>query len=526
MPRLTPARIRKALAHRLRKLRNTATANSGVRVQDFATLAALREHALTTANIGNRFAYSVAVDKGDFPAGLQLRLGRVTSAEVSLRNGRLLADIMLNTTVSEGEVAWAVAAMAQPSLRPVAQCGRDVAVEAPLDPALAMGHRLVFGGFGEKDASAMESENARRVTSADTQVPYFDLATFNPMGLRLREQADSLAVVDVDLNTTNAATLIASKSLAFNLTGGTASEVAGLAATGRLLHCANPPAGLNPELASMISQPLPSVAKDHAALIDVLLRSEQQRRLAMIHHAGAWRLQAEWPLASVLLVTNRAGMLPNALAQIAAQTYPNFEVLVGLHNIPDAAAELAAAKQVLGDRLRVFQFNDEHNLGAIYGELTARADGVYLAKFDDDDYYGSHHLWDAIISMRYSGAGLFGRTPTITWLDATGELLFRPFGSEECYGRYIIGATMVVQKAALIEAGGWRPSPWAVDKALIDRFTQAGAGIYRAGQLGWVYVRHNQGHTWLRDEAHFRGQAEAVWEGDTAIALRDRVLGR
>jgi len=150
----------------------------------------------------------------------------------------------------------------------------------------------------------------------------------------------------------------------------------------------------------------------------------------------------------------------------------------------------------------------------------------YLAKFDDDDMYGPNHLWDAIMSMKYSGAGLFGRTPTMTWLSETEELLLRPFGPEEMYNKYIIGATMVMSKAALMEVGGWRPSPWAVDKALIDRFTQAGAPIYRAGQLGWVYVRHNQGHTWLRDDAAFRNQAVAMWSGAKARELRDLVLQR
>ena len=83
---------------------------------------------------------------------------------------------------------------------------------------------------------------------------------------------------------------------------------------------------------------------------------------------------------------------------------------------------------------------------------------------------------------------------------------------------------MVMNKAALVQAGGWRPSPWAVDKALIDRFTSAGIGVYRASQLGWVYVRHNQGHTWVRDESHFRGQAERVWTGEEAIRIRDTVI--
>jgi hypothetical protein len=411
--------------------------------------------------------------------------------------------------------------------------------------ALAMGHRIHFNEFAGSDASAMEAEQALSLRDADLTKPLFDLATFNPIGLKIRETSTEPIICELHVGesiTINGHAYVADEFLVQKLhtcTGArvtisqstnprtAASLVAGFAATGIVLHCQTKISDVNEELQALMNSEFPgtfeSVAEQQVAW---MARSEMQRRLAMLHHAGAWQLQESWPLASILLVTNRGDMLKDAVAFAMAQTYPNKEILVGVHGIDQATADSILKDQVSNkhNNIQVIAFDSSLPLGHVYGALTSLATGEYLAKFDDDDIYGSHHLWDAIISLRYSGAGLFGRTPTITWLSETKELLLRPFGIEETFNKYIIGPTMVMKKSALLQAGGWRPSPWAVDKALIDRFTQAGLGVYRAGQLGWIYVRHNKGHTWVRDEAHFRSQAQHVWTGHDVDRIREIVL--
>lgn len=524
--------------HRLRRLVSEGKASAPVAWQTFAHLEDLKQHALSTQEVGNRFRYAVQLRTAEPTMGVSLRLGNVRSADIRFSGGHLRVDVSLTAAMPEGEVAWAVAAIAQPALLPLASWGSDVIAAAPLDPALAMGRRLVFGDFGSSDAAAMEEAAALRPTEGQREVPYFDLADWNPVGLRLREQAAQLPTCAIDL----AGGLLPHRaqieaSAAVQVTGvrdtwrGTA-ELAALCATGRIVHADRIPSGLHSELADLITQPLPQPAGESVeSRLQIQARSARQRRLAMLNHAGALRLPPHWPTLSVLLVTNRAAMLRPALRMIAAQTYRHhgetLEVLVGLHNIDPAVAdaELAEARTEFGERLRAYHFDVSANLGEIYGRLTERADGVLLAKMDDDDIYGVEHLRDAVLSLRYSGAGLFGRVPAATWLDGSGELLLRPFGAEEIYNKYIIGGTMVMSKAALLEVGGWRPTQWAVDKALIDRFRQHGAGIYRASALGWAYVRHGHGHTWEKDESHFRSQAEASWSGAEAQRVLQLVLG-
>jgi hypothetical protein len=475
----------------------------------------------------------------------KLALSNVTSCEIKLTKNSLHVTVSLAEVTPEAAVAWAIAAMIQPSLRPYSPMSRDLNVtqSGPQHLAFAVGQRIHFKEFSGSDASEMEASQAIDLSTVDVSTPYFDIATFNPIGAKIRETAKDPLIADVLITDTvfvNGQKFGVDEYLVEQLhafTGATvrvessspavSSLVAAIAATGLVLSVTEKVTGLHPDLNRIITQPFPAKSATTAEQQIVwMARSEKQRRLAMIHHAGAWRLQNQWPLASIMLVTNRSEMLQDAVEFAANQTYPNTEILVGVHGISEAAATKILKSHIasLGDNLQIFSFDKTQPLGEVYGELTSVASGEYLAKFDDDDIYGVHHLWDAIISLRYSGAGLFGRTPAITWLSETKELLLRPFGVEETYNKYIIGPTMVMSKAALLQAGGWRPSPWAVDKALIDRFTDAGLGVYRAGQLGWLYVRHNKGHTWVRDEAHFREQAQHVWTGKDVERIREIVL--
>ena len=525
---LTPARIARALRHRLTKVIRSGQAQRPVATLSFDSPEALRAFACAAANSARmdvRYSFAVGVPNGFvLPQGLRLGLSHMNRVEISLASGQLTIDVSFTEKKSAASVAWAIATIVSPGLAPTAHYGPDVIAT---DPALAQGHRLHFGEFTGTDASDMESQHARHISEADTSEPYFDLAAFNPIGLKLREMMETLpsrTVTSAELGSVRAHDFA---HLHLVGDGFSAAHVAGLAATGTVLTADIAVTGLHTHLNTQLTSDAPPVLADKAEqALHWLVRSEQQRRAALKHHAGAWRLQPHWPLASVVLVTNRASMLSRAVAQIIEQTYPNFEVIVGLHGIPldEAQHVLRNHVDLLGERMRLVALDSSMPLGLAYGKLTGITNGEYIAKFDDDDFYGPHHLWDAVMSLKYSGAGLFGRTPSMTWLSATDELLLRPFGVEETYNKYVIGATMVMSKAALIEVGGWRPTPWAVDKALLDRFIAVGAGIYRAGQLGWVYVRHNQGHTWMRDESAFREQAVASWTGEKAQELRSLVL--
>jgi hypothetical protein len=529
--KITLSRVRKALKHRVRKILNNSKPAAS---QSFSSPTALRLHAITTQAVGNNFAYTIALPKNFQISNPNLQIGNLQQFSIKLESSNLHISASFSQPMNEGYFAWAVARMISPSLVQLLPVSPDFKTQS-LESAA--GKRLALGPIASTDAAEMELTHIQAIASVPGQ---FDIALFNPIGLKLKKALETPRIAQVELDTEfrlNGAVRKVDEFLIAELRGYAGGQVAlknpalahlvtGLAATGLVLEVHGDLHVLHPKLQEILASPLPQLPNEPSGVLAWFLRSETQRRIALLHHSGVWA-NGDFPTVDILLVTNRAQMLPTALSQIAEQTYANFRIRVGAHNLSGAELDeaVATAVQNFGDRIEIVEFPADATLGEIYGELTRDSQAEFIAKFDDDDFYGPNHLLDAIISLQYSGAGLFGRTPNLTWLETSRELLLRPFGDEETYNKYIIGPTMVIRRSALLAVGGWRPTPWAVDKALIDRFQQLGGGIYRAGAFGWIYVRHDQGHTWLRDESHFRNQAEHVWNGTEALELKTKVLG-
>ncbi len=147
---------------------------------------------------------------------------------------------------------------------------------------------------------------------------------------------------------------------------------------------------------------------DERMLADTHLReaaSVAMRRVALARHGtrSTWgRLSAAVGVtapadaaASLILATKRPRYLEFALEQVAAQTYANRELVLVLHG---DAFDTAATQRLL-DRhpdvaTTIVRVPDGLLLGEALNHGTEAASGDVIVKFDDDDWYDSHHLED------------------------------------------------------------------------------------------------------------------------------------
>ena len=259
--------------------------------------------------------------------------------------------------------------------------------------------------------------------------------------------------------------------------------------------------GVAPDLVALWAVPLPTAGDDLA----MLTASVAQRRAALRSHALlAERLPAP-PTVSVLLVSKRPENLAAVLAQVASSTYPNLQVVVGLHgSAPDApAVRDAVAASGLADVV-VLSAPTATPFGSVLGAVTARAEGDLVTKIDDDDVYGPEHVWDLVLAREYSGAELVGKPPVFTYVEQLDRTIWRDGGTVEGYGTFVAGGTMLVARADLEAVGGWRPVLRSVDRGLLQRVLRAGGLVYSTHGLGYLYARHESGHTWDVGADHFR----------------------
>ncbi len=275
---------------------------------------------------------------------------------------------------------------------------------------------------------------------------------------------------------------------------------------------------LGPELHELMSAP---IGYDGAEAREVL--SIRMRRTALrVHSLGARARQLceaagvdppEFPLVSVLLATRRPGRLAAAVANVARQDYPRLELVLTLHGPGFEADEVACATASLGAPVTVLRLDEDHPLGTVLNAASTAAAGPLLTKMDDDDVYGAEHLWDLVLAREYSGASLVGKFPATVYLAHRDRTVRRRRVRSEIWSHSITGGAMLIARADLGRAGGWRPARRHVDAALIEDVDRIGGGVYRTHDAGYVLVRHAEGHTWKAADAAFLAQAESVWPG-------------
>ncbi|MEV1203197.1 glycosyltransferase [Microbispora rosea] len=304
---------------------------------------------------------------------------------------------------------------------------------------------------------------------------------------------------------------------------GRASEVArvvaALSAAGIPVLAAPDPArdrALGPALAAALA------AVTGEALASDLRREElsiRLRRAALREHGAAarWRglaLSAGLPVppdprVSILLCTRRPEMVPFAVEQMERQRGVSAELIVGLHGF--TAREAAIPRTRLP--ITVIEAPAATPFGEVLNRMAAAASGSYLAKVDDDDWYGPDHLADLLLARRYSGADLVGSAAEFVYLEPLDVTIRRCIGTER-FVPLVAGGTMLVTRAAFEAAGGFRPLARTVDGQLLQAVEAVGGRIYRTHGLGYVLRRRSAyGHTWRQPVQSFLASYQEQWRG-------------
>ena len=234
--------------------------------------------------------------------------------------------------------------------------------------------------------------------------------------------------------------------------------------------------------------------------------SVAQRRATHADHALPARLRQirvaaglpvmPTPTVSVVVSTNRPSMLDRIIANVALQDHPNLELILALHgdgfvNGPPANPD--------GIAMTVLRFPADAVFGHVLSEASARADGEWVTKMDDDDWYGAEHVSDLVLAAGYTGADLVGKGSEFVYLEGSDVTIRRGLGAGEATSRTLSGGTLLVRSSVLREVDGWRGLPRGVDVALIDDVASAGGVIWRTHPFGYLLRRSTGQHTWNVD---------------------------
>lgn len=246
---------------------------------------------------------------------------------------------------------------------------------------------------------------------------------------------------------------------------------------------------------AMAGVPLVGPGFAEVDLDDPVAREEHSielRRAAIDEHGSI-----DWQRpVSVLLATRRPEQLEFALAQVARQRgVRELELVLAPHGFE---VDPARVRDVVGIDARVVPAPADAVFGDVLHAAASAADGEVLLKMDDDDWYAPDVVADLLRARAYSGAQLVGMPPELHYVAAVDRTIKRGHPSE-LYAGVVAGGTMLVDRSALREVGGFRSVRMYVDRQLLTAIIAAGGEVYRTHGLGYVLRRNESGHTWEVD---------------------------
>ncbi len=249
--------------------------------------------------------------------------------------------------------------------------------------------------------------------------------------------------------------------------------------------------------------------------------SVQLRRLALQDHSISSRLRQIRKAAgltlfqkspiSVVVATKRPEMVDRIVEIVAMQDYPNLELILGLHG--DSFSKDFEFPEESMLPITVLRFPEKTIFGTVLSEATAVASGQWIAKMDDDDWYGDKHISDLYLAANYANAELVGKGSEFVFLEEKNLTIRRDLGNSEVESGTLAGGTLLIKSELLHEINGWRELQRGVDVALIKDAHMAGCRMWRTHPFGYLLRRTAGEHTWVIKDSYFLQQTDQKWDG-------------
>ncbi|MAZ61680.1 MAG: hypothetical protein CMB18_00015 [Euryarchaeota archaeon] len=242
----------------------------------------------------------------------------------------------------------------------------------------------------------------------------------------------------------------------------------------------------------------------------VLEEHSIENRLQQIREQAGLPIFRE-PSVSVVVATNRPDMTERIFNTVKQQDHKNLELVLALHGEGFEDSYPNFFESDIG--VTVLRYPKETIFGNVLSEASSAASGEWIAKMDDDDWYGEEHISDLLLAASYSDADLVGKGSEFVYLTEENLTIRRDLGDSEVESRTIGGGAMLVKAEIFREINGWRELTRGVDTALIDDVVSNGGRVWRTHPFGYLLRRTKSQHTWEVDDKYFLRHADQRWEG-------------
>lgn len=204
----------------------------------------------------------------------------------------------------------------------------------------------------------------------------------------------------------------------------------------------------------------------------------------------------------MICVSQRPSLIDTVVANVARQT--GVEVDVVLVTNDDGFAEVDVDRHVAQlPRATVVEMPTAATLGACLNAGLAATDERFVAKFDDDDWYGRGYLADALRAHGYAGAGVVGKHTYYAEVGEPADRYLRFPGHEFSYSGTLAGGTLVIDRGRVGDLL-FDDVSIGEDRRFIHSCHRRGISTFSGDRFGFVQRRTGV-NTWnISDEDFLR----------------------
>ncbi|MGO0058833.1 glycosyltransferase [Brevibacillus fluminis] len=194
--------------------------------------------------------------------------------------------------------------------------------------------------------------------------------------------------------------------------------------------------------------------------------------------------------------TNRPQFFKNLLKNYGRQSDVKKELIIILNN---DRMNLRAYQRIASkyQHVSVYKLPQRYTLGSCLNFGITKAKYAFIAKFDDDDYYGPRYLQSSLRAFARTNAHVVGKRTYFLYLKKRKLLLIRfPF-QENRFVRTIAGGTIMARRSVFTFIRFPRRS-LGEDVGFYARCRAKGLRIFSTDRFNYVMVRreNKKSHTW------------------------------
>lgn len=227
------------------------------------------------------------------------------------------------------------------------------------------------------------------------------------------------------------------------------------------------------------------------------------------------------PGVSIIVCTNRPSFIDRVMANYSRQTYPIKELIVILNN-NSMSPEEWWSKSPGGFDIRIFQQDESKSLGECLNFGVEQCSYDYIAKFDDDDYYGPNYLIHQMQAMIAADADLTGKATWYLYFERSNTLAVFIRHPENSYVNYVTGATLLVKKE-VFNSIRFSSLNAGEDVDFVAVCKEHGLRIYSTDKADFVGIRRavTSSHTWQEPDEQILTQCRVVAITDNYVSWVD-----